>query len=48
VREPKAIFYCENYTGDFGLADPQAQQGYLMRTEFWTASYRSNRTPGLP
>jgi len=37
-----------NYTGDFGLADPQAQTGYLARTGFWTAQYRSTRTPGLP
>jgi hypothetical protein len=38
----------ENYTGDFGLADPQAQQGYLMRTAVWSAALRSTRTPGLP
>ena len=37
-----------DYTGDFGLADPQAQQGYLMRTATWSSSYRSTRTPGLP
>ena len=38
----------ENYTGDFGLADPQARQGYLMRTAVWSAALRSTRTPGLP
>ncbi|HEY2667689.1 MAG TPA: hypothetical protein VGK51_12700 [Actinomycetota bacterium] len=37
-----------DYTGDFGLADPQAQQGYLMRTAVWSAAMRSTRTPGLP
>jgi len=37
-----------NYTGDFGLADPQAQHGYLMRTGHWAGQYRSTRTPGLP
>ncbi|MEA2592565.1 MAG: hypothetical protein QOD62_2396 [Actinomycetota bacterium] len=37
-----------DYTGDFGLADPQAQQGYLNRTAVWSNAYRSTRTPGLP
>src|SRR5712692_9868049 len=38
-----------NYTGDFGIADPQiAEGGYLSRTTTWTGVYRSTRTPGLP
>jgi hypothetical protein len=37
-----------NYTNDFGLPDPQAQQGYLNRTAGWSTAYRSTRTPGLP
>jgi hypothetical protein len=37
-----------DYTNDFGLADPQAQQGYLNRTALWSTAYRSTRTPGLP
>ena len=37
-----------DYTGDFGLADPQAQQGYLIRTAVWSGALRSTRTPGLP
>ena len=38
----------ENYIGDYGLVEPQAETGYLQRTGFWTAQYRSTRTPGLP
>ena len=37
-----------SYTGDYGLADPQAQQAYLGRTAFWAAQYRSTRSPNIP
>ncbi|HEU5003014.1 MAG TPA: hypothetical protein VFW71_09575 [Actinomycetota bacterium] len=35
----------EDYSGAYGLADPQAQTAYLARTAFWAGQYRATETP---
>jgi hypothetical protein len=38
----------QDYTGAYGLPDPQAQNAYLARTAFWSAQYRATVTPPAP
>ena len=35
----------QDYTGAYGLADPQSQGAYLSRTASWTSLYRGTVTP---
>ena len=45
---PGQSFCYADYTGDFGLPDPQARTAYLSRSAAWANRLRSTRSPGYP